>query len=455
MAKIERNASCPCGSGKKYKRCCGQEHGLAALPAFGKAESERAIAFLMQMTHSEMFAGARAAAEVEFFEDALESASRDQIQAALDHEQTQIAFNMWTMFDAYITEDRHRLMEVVLNGSIRTQFTRGQLRFLERMAQSHMRPYEVREVRLDEGFVLLDLWSDEEAFVSERSATHYVQRGETFFARAIEGSRGAIELHGAVLTLMPLAMQELVQSLRASFRGKRRKRSDLDDSCFFKEAGPRIAQAWLARFTWRLPKMIIGEGEALRSQDLIYDILDRDALDRALREVDDIEWNEGAGQYVWLGGPSHLGIGRSILGSLTPEGSRLRVHVMSNERAHRVRELLDRIASQALRYRLSEMQDFSRMQSEPPSSSKHANTEEVPPEIASQLLAEFSERYHRAWIDEEIPALGGRTPRHAAKLKTQRAKVAALLREIEMRPLGPRSEDIGWMWEELGLSDLR
>ncbi|KAE9881669.1 sec-c motif domain protein, partial [Escherichia coli] len=27
MGKIKRNALCPCGSGKKYKHCCGQKSG--------------------------------------------------------------------------------------------------------------------------------------------------------------------------------------------------------------------------------------------------------------------------------------------------------------------------------------------------------------------------------------------------------------------------------------------
>lgn len=40
--------------------------------------------------------------------------------------------------------------------------------------------------------------------------------------------------------------------------------------------------------------------------------------------------------------------------------------------------------------------------------------------------------YYAGWVDQEIPALGGRTPRHAARLKTQRPKVAALLRPAQL-----------------------
>src|SRR5258706_8686430 len=32
MAKIQRNAPCPCGSGKKYKKCCGRPMNIKPAP---------------------------------------------------------------------------------------------------------------------------------------------------------------------------------------------------------------------------------------------------------------------------------------------------------------------------------------------------------------------------------------------------------------------------------------
>jgi hypothetical protein len=55
----------------------------------------------------------------------------------------------------------------------------------------------------------------------------------------------------------------------------------------------------------------------------------------------------------------------------------------------------------------------------------------------------------------DVPALGGRTPRNAAKLKTQRKNVAALLKSFESNPGSRSARDLTWMWEELNLTDLR
>ena len=43
MAKIGRNDACPCGSGQKYKRCCGPRDNAAATE---RAAADRAAALL-------------------------------------------------------------------------------------------------------------------------------------------------------------------------------------------------------------------------------------------------------------------------------------------------------------------------------------------------------------------------------------------------------------------------
>jgi tetratricopeptide (TPR) repeat protein len=51
MAKIGRNDPCPCGSGKKYKKCCGAGQRLAAVPSpvFDPRSTEQAMAELSRM----------------------------------------------------------------------------------------------------------------------------------------------------------------------------------------------------------------------------------------------------------------------------------------------------------------------------------------------------------------------------------------------------------------------
>jgi hypothetical protein len=66
------------------------------------------------------------------------------------------------------------------------------------------------------------------------------------------------------------------------------------------------------------------------------------------------------------------------------------------------------------------------------------------------------DRHYRTWPDVPLPALGGRTPRHAARLKTLRPRLIDLLKDLEnheARDAGPDSPAYAfrWMWRELGL----
>src|ERR1043165_1130251 len=55
--KVGRNAPCPCGSGRKYKRCCGD-------PAKSMTSSSRSVPFIEQPRVQEMLRAQRAAENV-------------------------------------------------------------------------------------------------------------------------------------------------------------------------------------------------------------------------------------------------------------------------------------------------------------------------------------------------------------------------------------------------------
>ncbi|MGZ3543161.1 MAG: hypothetical protein ACXVAF_18575 [Vulcanimicrobiaceae bacterium] len=307
------------------------------------------------------FEGTRAHAWSAFVGDALAEAPSSAREAALEHEQTQIAFNSWLLFDAVITGDGYRLMDIVFEGDLRNQFTSGQMRFLERMRASHMRPYEVLQVRRDAGLLLHDLWCDEELEVRERALTQYVVQHDTLFARIIESADGAHEINGAVLTIPRQQMSGLVRRLKASYRGKLRRRPDLPPELFFKEAAVTIAQAWFERFNAPWPAMVTTEGDPIQMLDLIFDVLDRGQLLCALDAHGEMGRHEDdPACYTWFDRPQDgpLAGQNRILGTLTVGEKRLTANVLSDNRATRLREWLERAAPGAVRYRISEVHNL-------------------------------------------------------------------------------------------------
>ncbi len=81
---------------------------------------------------------------------------------------------------------------------------------------------------------------------------------------------------------------------------------------------------------------------------------------------------------------------------------------------------------------------------------------DIPLEVQQQLLAKLMERHWRKWLTEEIPALGGKTPKEAVRSKKGREQVRELLKSFENmeehnKKAGKGFHDFSWMWDELGI----
>jgi len=115
--------------------------------------------------------------------------------------------------------------------------------------------------------------------------------------------------------------------------------------------------------------------------------------------------------------------------------------------------MIEVLAGSAVAYRATTYEDVEQaMKRLPDEASRDSDT---PTEVATQLTAHFYEEHYRKWVDEPLPALGGRTPREAARLDSPRPKLIALLKSMEnmavrQRRAGQLAYDFGWMWGGAG-----
>src|SRR5713101_5371057 len=242
MSAIGRNDPCPCGSGKKYKRCCLGKDATAP-DAWTAVERDSVLASLMRFARRAEFDGDRAAAEVTFWGRRLEKLTAAEAREAMDFEQSRFGFHEWFVFDCPLrgggTVVEHFLARE--GGGLRS----GERRYLERMRLSHLRPYEIQAVRLDEGFELLDLWANKRVRVRERLATRQLVQWDVLAARVILGPDGEPILDGSPY-LYPAREKELIlrvlRRLSRSLRGKLPRR---DEATFFKNIGMAFHDLWL------------------------------------------------------------------------------------------------------------------------------------------------------------------------------------------------------------------
>jgi hypothetical protein len=225
------------------------------------------------------------------------------------------------------------------------------------------------------------------------------------------------------------------------------------------------------------PVLLNSEGDPLDFTSLHFPLLPkvkpgqiRQALAAvpALRQEDPGFWNwlDEPGAKPWSvprRGKAHtffstMDDGSLVLGTLALKGRRLSLEVNSTSRAERGRAMLEPVLAGLVGPPLTERTDLEQMLTaeRPPSKPSGLSAEDE-----RELIRQSLEDHYRHVLDQPIPALGGKSPRMAARTPKGREKVAAWLKTLEnhsaKRPAGdPIGEyEYGWMWRELGVEALR
>jgi hypothetical protein len=389
-------------------------------------------------------------AQAVFWADCLDGIPDDAAQDALASKESEAAYHEWFAFDFDLQSGRTPI-DLFLEREGR-RLSVGEREYLARMRGSHLRLYEVAEVRLDEGLDLVDVWTDERVSVCERRATRQAVQWDLIAARVVQGSVGEPVLDGFIYLYPAMAKEEIVRDFRREHRAFRRKVPQADLLTFFKRCGMLFHHFWLDHVALRPPPTIVtAEGEEVVFAKVVFDVRDRQALETALTSHPDLG-RQIDGSYVWLQEGSQP---RRSLGTLARAGDRLVFETTSRRRAERGRAMVEALVGDAVRFRATRYEDIAEAVKKAPPASE-ARSSPIPPEIEARIVAEFYEKHYRKWVDQPIPALGNRTPRHAARLKSMRPKLVALLKGMETMSARNRREgrfayDFGWIWAEVGL----
>ena len=189
MSTFGRNDPCPCGSGKKYKKCCLSK----TYTEVGKEDSIRErlvqelIAFL-QKNYKHKIEDAHFIFWDEFNpNEYLEGTSFD---IAYQN------FMEWIVFDYLIDEDNNKtLIDLYMENN--RKLSLDEHKVLTMMKNSAISLYEVQEVFPEKGLLLKDLLMGGEYDVREKLATRSVRKSDIFATR-LQLVDGSYIMSGAV-----------------------------------------------------------------------------------------------------------------------------------------------------------------------------------------------------------------------------------------------------------------
>lgn len=471
--KVGRNDPCPCGSGKKYKHCCmGRDEEAATSPEdLLWRRLRRAIDSLSSelLRFADGYFGHEGLLEAWDEFTLWEGVPFDAASPHIPVFMPWFCYN-W-MPDPHDTEIR---------AEARGEFTAAEAylrkkgksldplarRYIEACVAAPLSFYDVVACEPGHGFTLRDIITGEECRVSERSASGSVQAGDILFAKIARLDDIAL-LEACSTVIIPPDRKGPILELRKRIRDARTPLGqdtlsalDIEIIKVYRELAGTLLNP-------RRPELHNTDGDPLSFHKLVFEIESPlaafDALKDLALDADDAELRaeaklDGQGllrrvQFPWKkrGNPVNKSWDNTILGQLTIDGTRLTAEVNSRERAVRIRKIVEQRLGAKVKHLATEIQlmetMFARARAEGGSKAARARDAEhdrlaALPEVQA-ALQEHLRRHFESWVDQEIPALGGKTPREAMKDPEGRELVEALVLQAERhgRAMQPPMDD--------------
>ena len=453
MMKVGRNQPCPCGSGKKYKKCCLRKATVPAPTLYYRRLSEAHDRIADRLiAHAERIFGDEAV-HVAMHEFLLWPETADDFSEDM-FDRTGPLFWPWYVFNwEYDPVDSEAALAGPRDRTVAELYAemRGdKLDTLEKrlIQATNRKPYsflEVLSVDKGRGMTLQDILKGTRIDIQERTGSQYVQPGDLLFGRAVDVD-GVGMLIGLSPTLIPAGYKPEIIELRKRLR--RGNTTVTDDTLYDWDAEIRQLYFDIDHALHTPPRMHNTDGHALEFHKLVYEISSTDAAFRKLEDLcvtmtpeellEDAAFDD-AGRIVraeiqWDRRRHKQGsrMPNTILGRIVLDGQRLTAEVNSAERAQVLRREIEARLGGDGRFKVDEIQDLDAMMDRhaagSPEGTPSIEHEELMqhPEVQAQV-AEMLGRHWENWADEKIPALGGKTPRQAVKTADGREAVEALL----------------------------
>jgi len=484
-AKVGRNDPCPCGSGKKYKKCCLPKTEGAPEEPRPEGPDQRLRQRLMAYVETSLSRAETHRAMREFFGEQFDPDSKRLALDSRGGEAAWPAFLEWLIHDfplsagcpviaRFLTERGH-----TLPGDERA--------ILEEWQDAAVGLHEVLDLEPGRSLTLRDVFTGETCAVREVRGSLSAARWDLLGARMIR-VQGEPFLCGTITLFRPKDREGLVRHVTERHQ---RHCSDHPSASWreFFHAESLIFHRYAERLTReaRPPKVYTPEGHPVMLGRLRYEVRDSRRLLKAVAAAQDFEETtdpDGPADrrhFAWVRtGPAERYVkeaplppeelsltsqrldadgkaGVSGLATLSLEGNELTVETMSAERLAWAKARLAELVGDAIRLRADVVEDpMGKLRSMPEGHQAREPSAEIPPEVRTRLVGQMLHRHFTGWLDQQVPALDGRTPRQAAHDVLLRPKVIQLLREIENiqdreRQQGKPWYDAAWMWEALGI----
>ncbi|UCE52925.1 MAG: SEC-C domain-containing protein [Desulfobacterales bacterium] len=482
--KIGRNDPCPCGSGKKYKKCCLKKDELKkaiSLPKRRTAEEsvDSLRGKIMKFIDMEKLKGCYPAALDQYWKT-----PKEGLDPRAMVETDMFGFTEWFVHDYVLPDFGKPLITVYLESN--PKLTRTELQILKDWQATNISVYQITRVEENNGVYCEDIFTDEEFFIHDISISRSIKQWELLMARKV-WVLDEWQLSAVGATLPPGEKKNIYDFVMGHYLKHLKAHPNTSLSDFLQQKGYLLRQYVITKEVEpaESPRIVTSHGEEMVIYEAIYDVIDCDLVVEKLSKISDyqmtgytehkdgevlnytfdwLERGESSKQFegkhpkegmifqsFFTEGPGHESY--RVLGNLESDLHRLKLSAMGEGRFKVGKTVLEKNLEPAVKHRLDSIQTLESKLSEDMGAS---DAKEIDPEIQKEIIKDFFDKHYRDWLDSKIPALGDKTPRQAARTKEGRRELEELLRLLEYREQSRRENgqpeyDIAWIRKELGI----
>ncbi len=480
MSKVGRNDPCPCGSGKKYKKCCLAKNSapVASLDWRRIRRTEGELIPLL-IRYAEKYYGQEAMMDAwDEFTLWNDVPMDPETEPELD-----TIFMPWFLFNWIPENSEEDVAEHYPEMPIAMHYLQNkgarldafQRRFIEEICSQPYSFFLVTAVDPGKSLSLRDLLLQREVTVQERQASTMLSKGDIIFTRVVTMDDVSIMVGCAPTPIPPsyanyfIEMREEIKEDYPDFGCEYLLDGDIELREIYYDIRERVRNP-------SLPKLQNSDGDPLQPTKLYYTLKcsPREALDAlislSMSDVDDFiedgvfdEQGELISiEFPWLkkGNSQQSCWENTVLGHIRIDADALTIDVNSQQRADAIKRKITRRLGKKVVFRNAVIQSMEKMLEEVrnnpavrPSPARMESEELMAPPELQEEMREMGEWYWQEWLDMKIPALNDQTPREAAKSAIGREQLDALLMDYESHGQkgGPFAPDVEALRRALGL----
>ncbi|MBE0624454.1 MAG: DUF1186 domain-containing protein [Burkholderiales bacterium] len=454
--KVGRNDPCPCGSGKKFKKCCGKQANEPAADVGTDGGVGKAITWL-----TSRHAKAVKTSIATMLYAGLDKEEQAKLQDLDEHDWEGVQINAmeWLLAEGSIAvKGMQRNVAELLLGPGGPAFAPGQRSWIEQLRRRPLRLYTITEVLPGTGMRLCDALDTEATpvMVHETSGSAHARIGSLIGVRIMELD-GHREISGAAYSFSHLMNAALLAQLQAAADDAAVQGEELSH-----RLSAVIRHCWIAQYAKPLPLPTVIDSHSGDPILLItdhYRVKDWDGLAAALKTQSDVEGERASGwarRFECADGQTR----QSVSINLGKSEDRIELFYKTQNYADQGRPWFEALAGKSVEFAGRVLSDPRNAMKNPPTGKTGSSVTTVPnlpPEVLAVAIEQALHRSYANWSDEPIPALGGKTPRQALATAAGRERVRGLLRSYEAgekaqaAQQGRREISYAFLWEALGL----